>query len=268
LEQSRLLLEKNGVRIAAVSYDSHEILKGFAEKHGIGYPLLSDHDSDVIRRFGIFNANIAPGLRAHGVPHPVNYLVAPDGILIRKYFVPNYQHRVTASAVVLQEFGAVAEDAATVILRSSALTVEIGLSGGKAFAGQEISFFARFKLEPGWHVYGAPLPDAYTAASITFDDPRIVRQSFALPVAQPMGIAALGEILPVYDGSFQGRGSLLLKFPVEAGQFVLSGKLHFQQCSDTVCEAPETVAFELPLTIEPFMVPTVKKNPYSPASGH
>jgi peroxiredoxin len=44
------MLEKNGVRIAAVSYDSQDILKSFAEKHGIGYPLLSDHDSAVIRR--------------------------------------------------------------------------------------------------------------------------------------------------------------------------------------------------------------------------
>jgi hypothetical protein len=253
------MLEKNGVRIAAVRFDSQEILKGFAEEHGIGYPLLSDRDSTVIRRFGIFNFNIAPELRAYGVPHPVNYLVASDGIVIRKYFVPNYQHRVTASAVVLQEFGAVGEDAVKVVLRSSALTVEIGLSAGKAFAGQEISFYARFKLEPGWHVYGTPLPEAYTATSIAFDDPKIVRQSFGLPEAKPMIIAALSETLPVYDGSFQGRGSLLLKFPLEAGRIVLSGKLRFQQCGDTVCEAPEAVPFELPLTIEPFVVPTPKK---------
>jgi len=253
------MLEKNDVRIAAVSYDSQEILKGFAEKHGIGYPLLSDQDSAVIRRFGILNVNIAPELRAYGVPHPVNYLVAPDGRVIRKYFVPNYQHRVTASAVVLREFGAAGEDAATVTLRSSALTVEIGLSSGKAFAGQEISFFTKFELEPGWHVYGTPLPDAYAATSITFDDSKIVRQSVELPEAPPMKIAALGETLPAYEGSFQGQGSLLLKFPLETGRIVLSGKLRFQQCSDTVCEAPETVPFELPLTIEPFVVPTSKK---------
>jgi hypothetical protein len=253
------MLEKNDVRIAAVSYDSQEILKGFAEKQGIGYPLLSDQDSAVIRRFGILNVNIAPELRAHGVPHPVNYLVAPDGRVIRKYFVPNYQHRVTASAVVLREFGAAGEDAATVTLRSSALTVEIGLSSGKAFAGQEISFFAKFELEPGWHVYGTPLPEAYTATSIAFDDSKIVRQSFELPEASPMKIAALGETLPVYTGSFQGQGSVLLKFPIEAGRIVLSGRVCFQQCSDTVCEAPETVSFEVPLTIEPFMVPTSKK---------
>lgn len=253
------MLEKNGVRIAAVSYDSQEILKGFAEKHGIGFPMLSDHESAVIRSFGIFNMNIAPGLRAHGGPHPVDYLVAPDGILIRKYFVPNYMHRVTASAVVLREFGAVGEDAATVTLRSGTLTGEIGLSSGKAFAGQEISFFAKFKLDPGWHVYGTPLPGPYTATSITFDDPKIVRQSLELPEAQPMHIAALGETLPVYGGSFQGQGSLLLKFPLEPGRIALAGKFHFQQCSDTVCEAPATVPFELPLTIEPFMVPTPKK---------
>lgn len=254
------MLERNGVRIAAVSYDSQGILKGFAAKHGIGFPLLSDHDSAAIRRFGIFNANIAPGLRAHGVPHPVEYLVAPDGFLIRKYFVANYQHRVTASAVVLREFGVVGEQASAIILRSGALTVEIGLSGTEAFAGQEVGFVAKFKLEPGWHIYGAPLPEAYAATSITFDDPKINRQSFELPDAQRMEIVALGETLPVYSGSFQGLGSLLLKYPLDPGSAVLSGRLRFQQCSDTVCEAPMTAPFELPLTVAPFVVPAPKRS--------
>jgi hypothetical protein len=118
---------------------------------------------------------------------------------------------------------------------------------------------AEFKLEPGWHVYGTPLPEAYTPTSIAFDDPKIIRQSFELPEARPMEIAALGETLPVYGGSFRGLGSLLLKFPIDAGRTVLSGQLHFQQCSDTVCDAPQTIPFELPLTIEPFVIPTPKK---------
>ena len=262
------MLEKNGVRIAAVSYDSQEALKSFANQHGIGFPLLSDHDSAVIRRFGIFNANIAPELRAHGVPHPVDYLVAPDGVLIRKYFVPNYQHRVTASSVVLREFGGVAEETTVTILRSGALTVELGLSGAKAFAGQEIGFSAKFTLEPGWHIYGAPLPGDYTVTSIAFDDPKIIRQSFDLPEATPMEIPALAEILPVYSGSFKALGSLLLKFPVDAGTAVLSGKLRFQQCSETVCEPPQTISFELPLTIERFMDAERKKQVGAPASNN
>jgi hypothetical protein len=247
------MLEKNGVRIAGISYDSAKILRNFADQHGIGFPLLSDPDSDVIRRFGIFNNNIAPGLRAHGVPHPVEYLVAPDGVVIRKYFVANYQHRVTASEVVLREFGVIGEDAPVVILRSGALSVELALSGGRAFAGQEIGFSAKFQLEPGWHVYGTPLPVAYTVTSIAFDDPKIVGQSFELPDAELMENAALNETLPVYSGSFQAVGSLLLKFPLAAGQTMFSGQLRFQQCTETVCEPPETIPFHLPLTLEVFV---------------
>ena len=226
------MLESNGLRIAAVSYDRLEILQAFAERHGLGFPLLSDRDSAVIRSFGIFNSNIAPELRAHGVPHPVDYLVAPDGMVIRKYFVPNYQHRVTASEVVLREFGAGTGGGAAVTLRGGALTSEIGFSGATAFAGQEIGFYAKFDLQPGWHI---------TTVAIAFDHPGIAHQSFELPEAGP------------------GLGSLLLKFPFEAGRVLLPGKLSFQLCSDSVCEAPETVPFELPLTIEPFVAPTSKK---------
>jgi hypothetical protein len=39
----------------------------------------------------------------------------------------------------------------------------------------------------------------------------------------------------------------------------LSGQLRFQQCSETVCEAPQTIPFELPLTIEQFMDAERKK---------
>jgi hypothetical protein len=254
LEKSRHLLEDRGVRIAAVSYDPQEILQTFAKKHDIRFPLLSDKDSAVIRRFGIFNANMASGLRAYGVPHPVEYLVSPDGTVIRKYFVPNYQHRVTASEVALREFGRTETGASSVTLSRGALAVRIGLSSATAFAGQRIGFFTQFQLEPGWHVYGAPLPESYIPTSVTFEDPKILTQSFELPRAQPKEIAALNEVLPIYTGAFEGMGSLLLKFPLDGGPAALSGKVHFQQCSEAVCEAPESIAFELKLMLEQFFV--------------
>ena len=253
------MIEKQGLRIAAVSYDSRETLHRFAEKYQIQFPLLSDRDSAVIRSFGILNTNIERGLRAHGVPHPVEYLVGPDGKIIRKYFVPNYTHRVAASAVALLEYGVASGDAPVVTLRSGALTVEVGLSTAKGFAGQEIGFFAKFNLEPGWHVYGAPLPEAYTTTSVRFDDPKVVRQSFELPPATPVLVPASGGEFLVHGGSFQGLGSLLLKFPLDEGKTILVGQVRFQQCSDTVCEAPEIHPFKLPLTLEPFMVATRTK---------
>jgi len=259
LEQSRAAIEKEGFRIAAVSYDSQKTLQHFAQQYQIGFPLLSDRDSAVIRSFGILNTNIDPSLRAHGVPHPVQYLVAPDGVILRKYFVPNYQHRVATSEIALREFGIASGAAPSVNLRSGALSVRLGLSADKAFAGQEIGFFAKFALEPGWHVYGSPVPPNYTATSIEFDDPKIARQSFDLPPATPLHFADLGETLPVYSRTFQGVGSLLLKYPLDDGSTTLRGQIRFQQCSDTVCEPPETIAFELPLTLQPFMVAPQRK---------
>lgn len=248
------MLEKEGVRIAAISYDSQEVLRAFVQQFKIGFPLLSDRDSAVIRSFAILNTNIAPELRAHGVPHPAQYLVAPDGTIVRKYFVANYQHRVAASEIALKEFGATGANAPMVTLQSGALTVQVGLSAATAFAGQEIGFFVKFTLAPGWHVYGAPLPANYTPTSVVFDDAKIARQSFTLPPATPMEFAEPAETLPAYSGPFQGLGSLLLKYPLDDGLIVLSGHVRFQQCSDTTCEPPETLAFELPLTLHTFMV--------------
>jgi hypothetical protein len=42
-----------------------------------------------------------------------------------------------------------------------------------------------------------------------------------------MKIRGLDETLPVYDGSFQGLGSLLLRFPFQAGRTVLPGQTPF-----------------------------------------
>ena len=249
-----MMLEKNGVHIAAVSYDSREILAAFAQKHSIGFPLLSDKGSEIIRKFGIFNFNMAPDLRAYGVPHPVEYLVGPDGTVVQKYFIPNYQHRVTGSAVALREFGTVQSDAPRVSLANGALAVRIGLPSAQAFAGQEVSFFAQFALQPGWHIYGAPLPEGYTTTSITFEGPSVVHQKLELPAAEMLEIPALGETLPVYSGSFRAIGTLLLKYPLPEGRLVLPGRLAYQLCSDTVCEPPETIPFELALTLEPFMI--------------
>ncbi len=255
-----MMLQQNGVNIAAISYDSREILAAFAQKHSIGFPLLSDKGSETIRKFGIFNSNMAPDLRAFGVPHPVEYLVTPDGTVIKKYFVPNYQHRVTASAVALSEFGTVETDAPTVTLKSGALAVQLGLASSKAFAGQEVGFFAHFALQPGWHIYGAPVPAGYTTTAITFEGPSVVRQKLRLPPAEIRDIPALGETLALYSGSFTGIGTLLLKHPLPEGRLVLQGRLAFQQCSDKVCEPPETVSFELALTLEPFMISEQDKN--------
>ena len=48
-------LSDQGIGVAAISYDSEEVLADFAQRRGITFPLLSDDDSEVITEFGILN---------------------------------------------------------------------------------------------------------------------------------------------------------------------------------------------------------------------
>jgi hypothetical protein len=141
-----------------------------------------------------------------------------------------------------------------VTLESRALAVQIGFPSPKVFAAQEVSFFANFALQPGWHIYGTPLPAAYTATSIVFEDPSVIRCQLELPPPGMLEIPALKETLPVYGGSFRAIGTLLLKYPLPEGRLVLKGRLAFQQCGETVCEPPQTIPFELAVQVEPFVI--------------
>ena len=62
--------EAAGIAVFSVSYDSVEVLAGFAEEHGIRFPLLSDEGSSVIKRFGILNTLIRPEEDFYGIPSP------------------------------------------------------------------------------------------------------------------------------------------------------------------------------------------------------
>ena len=56
-------LHAQGLGVAAISYDSEDVLAAFAARRGItDVPLLSDDDSSVIRAFGIYNYVAEEGL--------------------------------------------------------------------------------------------------------------------------------------------------------------------------------------------------------------
>ena len=197
-------------------------------------------------------------MRSYGVPHPVEYLVSSGGVVLGKYFVPNYQHRVSGSEVALLELGARTSTGGA-RLTSGPLTVEVVLSSDRAFAGQQLGVRAAFELEPGWHMYGQPAPPGYLPVAVRFESASVIEQSFEFPRPRLARLDALDGTLPVYEGKFEALGKLLLKFPIDEGGIDLAGTLSFQLCSDTVCEAPDSLKFKLSVVIEPFMVPKSRR---------
>ena len=236
--------------MASISYDSPAVLARFASAHQITFPLLSDKGSAVIRRYGILNTNIPRTHMFYGIPFPGEYLVTPDGRVTDKVFLPSFQERATASEVLLKDFGTGAGGDA-VEVTSDETKARIQLSDSSAFSGQELAVAADFAIKPGWHIYGQPLPKGYVPTAISFDGAMVAQQSFDFPKPTPTKFVALGETLPAYTGNCKAIGKVLLKQKLPAGEYKLAGELTFQECNDQICKLPQTVRFEIPLTIQP-----------------
>ena len=236
--------------MASISYDSPAVLARFADAHQITFPMLSDKDSAVIRRYGILNTNIPRTHKFYGIPFPGEYLVAPDGRVADKVFLPSFEDRATASEVLLKDFG-IPSDSDAIEIRSDETRARIQLSDSSAFSGQELAVAANFSIKAGWHTYGQPLPTGYVPTAINFNDDMVVRQSFNFPKPTPIKFVALGVTLPAYTGDFKAIGKVLLREKLAAGEHKLAGELRFQECDDQICKLPQTVRFEIPLAIEP-----------------
>ena len=65
----------------AVSYDSPAILKDFANRHKIEFPLVADPESKIISSFGVFNSQ-ATGM-TKGMAHPGFYFIDAAGVIRR-----------------------------------------------------------------------------------------------------------------------------------------------------------------------------------------
>lgn len=262
-------MQAHGINAASITYDSREILSNFAATYKIEFPMLSNAGSKVIRAFGIFNTNIPEGHPLmYGIPWPGDFLIAPDGTVRDKLFLPSYEHRPSASQAVLKHFDNAGANSVTI--DGGIVSATVSLSTDRCFPGQELGLELDLRLDPGWHVYGKPLPGNYQALELTFSSPLIDEQALALPAPRPVLLEALGETLPVYAQGFTAHGKLGIKWTppmpapfmkgekIDPGPYEIKGTLRFQACGDTVCEAPRALEFTLPLTIEAGVPPVPK----------
>ena len=72
------------IKVVGISYDSVDVLKAFAEKRKITFPLLSDPDSKTIKAYGLLDA-AAKG-KQEGIAYPGTMVVGTDGGTRAKLF--------------------------------------------------------------------------------------------------------------------------------------------------------------------------------------
>jgi peroxiredoxin len=104
LQKDLKTIEDTGVRVVGISYDSVEVLKGFADKQKITFPLLSDPDSKVIASYAVRNKETAGKkmgkIDLDGIPYPGTVIVDPEGVIRAKLFVDGYRERHSTAELV------------------------------------------------------------------------------------------------------------------------------------------------------------------------
>lgn len=100
-------IEKRGYRVAALSYDSPEILQAFTAKRHIAFTFLSDPKSEVIDTYKLRDPQYAPGSRAYGVPRPIIFVLDRNGMIKAKLYEESFKVRPPVTAVIskLDELG-------------------------------------------------------------------------------------------------------------------------------------------------------------------
>lgn len=258
LQHAKEKFETRGIKVAAVSYDSPTILKDFADRHQIDFPLLADPDSQIIRSFDVLNKE-ATGM-TRGMAHPGFVYIDSGGVIREKYFESQFTNRFTPDNIIGKLFpeliGEVNEK-----VEAPHLRVTLGQSDRTVVPGNRVTLIAEIELPPDTHVY-SPGVRGYKPIQLTLHD---VSGIEFLPVVYPRSrmlyLEAIQERVPVFEGKFRIRedatvsaspSSDLARSLGPAGNAIsITGELKYQACDKKVCYPPTSVPVIWSLRVVP-----------------
>jgi len=277
-------LRAQGLGVAAVSYDTEEVLAAFAERRGVkDVPLLSDDDSAVIRAFGIYNHIAEEGIGPNaedpdvkadvnqyvsvfganpmivGTPFPGTFIVDREGRVTSRFFEEFYRERNTAANIMLKLGTPISG-----IAGSSGETAHLEISASQS--NPDILVGSRFHLalditpKPKMHVYAPGAEElGYRVIGLELEVPSFLR---VLPTDYPASeiyhFEPLDEHVPVYQRPFRLVQEIVVEGDPESAAklaemdaLTLTGRLDYQACDDAVCFNPASVPLTWTLTVSP-----------------
>ena len=282
LQDQLAALAEEGIGIAAVSYDSAEVLADFARRRGITFPLLSDDDSEVITEFGILNTVAEEGLGPDadnpevqadvaryvsvfgasqlivGTPYPGTFMVDRRGRVTSRFFEEFYRERNTTSNVMLK-LGVGVSPIEAVQGETAHLKFTAYPSNSTVTVGTRFSLALEVEPRENMHVY-APGAEEKGYRVIGFNlapNPLARVEPVAYPESEIYYFEPLDEHVPVYQDKF----TLLQEIVMDASRdaetvmgeldaLTLTGTLEYQACDDAICFLPQSVPVSFTLNLE------------------
>ena len=242
----------------AVSYDSPAILKDFANRHKIEFPLVADPESKIISSFRVFNSQ-ATGM-TKGMAHPGFYFIDAAGVIREKYFETNYTDRFTANNVIGKLFPELTEEVRRDV-DAPHLKLTLEQSDATATLGSRVTLTAEVELPAGVHVY-APGVTGYKPIQLMLQPTAEVEAAPAVfPKPISLFLPAIKETVPVFEGKFRISQDVTVNIPkgpngapalpTSEKTLSIAGELKYQACDATVCYPPTSVPVKWDLRVQP-----------------
>jgi peroxiredoxin len=254
LHAAKERFEKQGIKLAGISYDSVEILKSFCDRRKIEFPLLSDPDSQIIKKYEVLNTE-AVGEFA-GMARPGYFYVDPQGVIREKFFEAKYRERLTGNTLLSKLFPELGEEVTSTV-EAPHLQLSLGQSDRVGVPGNLITLTAAVHLPPDVHVY-APGTEGYKTIKLVVDPlPDFELRRVSYPQAKTLYLPAIKERVPVFEGDFRIRQEIKVNsmagfsgtLGTEGKNVTIQGKLEYQACDSKICFLPTSVPVEWQLHI-------------------
>ena len=98
IERSLNKLNEAGIRPVAISVDTPEDSRNLAQSQGYTFPILSDRNAEVIRRYDVVHAKA--GITGEDIARPAEFLVDSSGTVRWIHLTENYWVRATPEQVL------------------------------------------------------------------------------------------------------------------------------------------------------------------------
>ncbi len=281
--QSQLeTLQEQGIGVAAISYDSVEVVADFAQRRGITFPLLADSDSSVISDFGILNTVAAEGVGDNaddpsvkadvaryvsafganpmivGTPYPGTFMVDGDGKVTSRFFEEFYRERNTTTNVMLK-LGMGLSPIAAVEGETAHLKFTAYPSNTSVTVGTRFSLALDVTPGPKMHVYAPGAEEkGYKVIGFNLDQPEIARiEPVSYPESEIYYFEPLDEHVPVYQEKFTILQEVVMNGDARAEEVMstmdaltLTGTLDYQACDDAICFLPQSIPVSFTVDLE------------------
>ncbi len=256
LQGAKQRFDAQGIKLAAISYDNTAILKDFAERHKIEYPLLADPQSKIITSYGALNSE-ATGMMK-GMALPGYYYIDPNGIIREQYFEVKYTDRFTANNVLAKVFPELAEEVNQKV-EASHLGLELGQSDRAVVPGSHFNLAVQVELPHDTHVY-APGVKGYKPIQLELHpSPEVQLMPPTYPASKILYLEAIKEEVPVLEGKFRiasdakisANPEFIKSLGPNGKTVTITGQLNYQACDKAICYPPTSIPVSWQLEILP-----------------